>query len=147
VWSTINATGKIRNFQLVVAGIFLLNFPLSFLLYKLGAGPSAALIVSNILCIVVIPVRLFFFKKAIGIDIIEYIRKVFLINIIVFIASLILPLIIHLYLPFGITRFLAVGFISVITSVISIYSFGLTKMEKKYFLAFLKNKLHFFFTK
>lgn len=141
VWSTINATGKIRDFQLIVAGIFLLNLPFSFLLYKLGAGPSAALIVSNILCIIVIPVRLFFLKKAIGIGIIEYIRKVFLIDIIVFISSLTLPLIIHLYLPSGITRLLAVGFFSMITSIISIYILGLTKMERNYFLALLKKKL------
>lgn len=143
VWSTINATGKIRDFQLIVAGIFLLNLPLSFLLYKLGAGPSAALIVSNILCIVVIPVRLFFLKKAIGIGIIEYIRKVFLIDIIVFISSITPPLIIHLYLPSGITRLLTVGSISVVTSIISIYLFGLTKMERNYLLALIKKKLRF----
>lgn len=147
IWSTINATGKIRDFQLVVAGIFLLNLPLSFLLYKLGAGPNAALIISNILCIVVIPIRLFFLKKAVGIGIIEYIRKVFLVNIIVFIASLMFPLMIHLCLPSGITRFLIVGLVSVISSFISIYFGGLTKMERNQFLILLKNKLHFFFTK
>ncbi|NDV96124.1 hypothetical protein D0T84_14555 [Dysgonomonas sp. 521] len=142
VWAPINATGKIRDYQIFLSCIYLLILPLSFLSYKLGAEPSAALIISNILCIAVIPIRLFFLKKAIGIGIIEYIRKVFLINITVFIASLVLPLIIHLYLPFGITRFLIIGTTSVISSTISIYSFGLTSMERKFFLTLLKTKLH-----
>lgn len=142
IWAGVSATGNIRNIQLTVCVIFLLNLPLSYFLYKSGYGPSAALIVSNILCIIAIPVRLYFLKKAIKIGIFEYIRNVFIINILVFIMSIIFPLLIHLYMPYGIVRFLTVGSVSVATSISSIYLLGLTKRERKQVAVFLKNKLH-----
>jgi O-antigen/teichoic acid export membrane protein len=142
VWTTVNATGKIRNYHLIMAGIFSLNLPISYLSYKLGADPSAALIVSDILCIAVIPVRLFFLKKAINISIFEYVKKVFGINCVVFAASMILPLSVHLYMPYSIDRFLIVSFASILSSIVAVYLLGLTNGEKKYITNLLKNKLH-----
>jgi O-antigen/teichoic acid export membrane protein len=141
VYTPISAKGEIQNYWLILSGIFLLNLPLSYIFYKIGAAPSMALITSNVLCIVVIPVRLFFLKKYISIGILEYAKNVFLISVIVCAASTIIPLGIHLYMPYSIFRFFIVGITSILCSVISIYLIGLKKNEKQIIIMILKNKL------
>jgi O-antigen/teichoic acid export membrane protein len=141
VYNVVDASGKIRNFVLTVAGIQLLIFPVSYFCYKLGAPPSASFTVSIIIHIILIPVRLSFLKKRVDIGIMEYVRKVLLVNIIVFLFSFILPFIVHTQMQEEIRRFLAVCTISVITSILSIYFFGLRKEEKQFAIQYFRKKV------
>jgi O-antigen/teichoic acid export membrane protein len=140
-YTPVYAVGILKNYQLSLTCIYFLNLPMTYICYKFGASPSAALIISAITNIICIPVRLYFLKKSVQIGIREYFKNVILINILVFVPSAIFPLSIHLYLPYGFGRFVLVGVTSIISSVIFIYLLGLSKNEKKQIIILVKSRL------
>lgn len=139
------ATGKIRNYQLVVGGINLLNMPLSWLLLYLGFPVLVTYVVSislNILCLMC---RLLFANRLANIAIPHYLRKVVINVIVVACSSAILPLIIiHLLEP-SLQRMLIVVPTCILTTSFSILYIGMTASERIYIYskAFsLINKFH-----
>lgn len=65
LWMTIQATGKIKKYQLVISSVMLLNIFLSIILLSLGLPPFVVLIVKCILDIVYLAIRLTFVHKKI----------------------------------------------------------------------------------
>lgn len=126
------ATGKIRNYQLVVGGINLLNMPLSWLLLYLGFPVLVTYVVSislNILCLMC---RLLFANRLANIAIPHYLRKVVINVIVVACSSAILPLIIiHLLEP-SLQRMLIVVPTCILTTSFSILYIGMTASERIY---------------
>jgi O-antigen/teichoic acid export membrane protein len=141
-YTPVYAVGKLKNYQLTLTCIYLLNLPLAYVCYMFGASPSAALIISIILNIICMPARLYFLKKSVNIGIIEYFKNVILINVFVLVPSTILPIFVYLYLPYGFGRLLLVSITSVISSVIFIYLLGLKKNERQITIRLLKDKLN-----
>lgn len=74
--SLIQATGNIRNYQIVVSGLLLLNIPIGCLLYENGYSPEAIYYVSVILVFLSFVVRLIFLRMMGLINILEYLKKV-----------------------------------------------------------------------
>ncbi|MDR2651961.1 MAG: hypothetical protein LBC68_06555 [Prevotellaceae bacterium] len=138
IYTPIYAMGKIKNYILALSGIYLLNLPLAYVCYKMDALPSAALIISCILAIIIIPVRLYFLKKSMNIGIRDYLKNVILINGIVLIASSLLPLGLHIYMSDGIFKLLIVSFTSIICSAVFIYLIGLKRNEKRFVIMYLR---------
>ena len=60
------ATGKIRNYELLIGGGILLNLPISYVALKLGADPTATLYVSIAVSVCVTFMRAILLCKAIG---------------------------------------------------------------------------------
>lgn len=60
------ATGKIRNYQLVVSLLNILNLPVSFIVLKLGAEPTSTIIVSIVLSFITALVRAYLLQSMIG---------------------------------------------------------------------------------
>jgi O-antigen/teichoic acid export membrane protein len=138
----IQATGKIKNYLLLVSGTHLLNFPLTYLFFKLGSEPYVALIISIILSAITIFIRLFFIKKLFDVGIGEYSREVLLLSFIVSILSSLLPLGLHLKMHDGIERFIVVSVTSIISSFVFIYFLGISNVEKTYVNSIIKKKMH-----
>lgn len=126
-----SATGKIRNYQIVVGGILLLNFPISYLLLYWGMIPEITLVVAIVISQICLVARLCFLKNMIQLPIMEFIRTVYLKVIIVTVISAILPFICYYYLEASIIRFASVCSISIISSLISIYYIGCNKDERR----------------
>jgi hypothetical protein len=74
--SLIQATGNIRNYQIVVSGLLLLNIPIGCLLYENGYSPEAIYYVSVILVFISFVVRLIFLRMMGLVNILEYLKKV-----------------------------------------------------------------------
>lgn len=144
---SIQATGKIRNYQIFVAGVYLLNFPISYVFYKLGAPPSAALIILIILALINILIRLRFLNILLHINVLDYFKNVLLVSAAVMLFSSIFPIVIHTLMDEGFLRLLAVASISVFSSTLSIYFFGLQKVEKLKVKFFIKNKIEIIWTR
>lgn len=126
------ATGKIRNYQLMVGGINLLNMPLSWLLLYLGFPVLVTYIVSislNILCLVC---RLLFANRLANIVIVRYLRKVVMNVIIVACASIVLPTIITRFIEPSLQRMVIVMTTCVLTTLLSILYIGMTASERTY---------------
>lgn len=126
-----SATGKIRNYQIIVGGILLTNFPLSYLMLYWGFAPESTLVVAIIISQVCLAARLWFLKSMVKLPVIQFIKEVYLKVIIVTILSATLPMICYLLIAPSFTRFILVSCTSVITSAICIYYIGCNKNERK----------------
>lgn len=133
-----NANGRIRNYQLVVGNILLLNFPLSYTCLKLGMAPESTYLVAIAVGILCLLARLLFVRKTAKLSMGIFMKNVVLNVAMVTAASIILPYIIHALLPYGWERFVIVGFVSVITSAFSILLIGCNKNERSFILSKMK---------
>lgn len=137
----IQATGRIRDYQIFISGIYLLIFPLAYTAYKLGAAPFAALTILLVLASINIFVRLFFLKRYIHINVLDYSKNVLFVSVVVMLLSLIFPVAIYNLMSEGLLRLLTVVIVSMLSSIISIYLFGLQKVERQKVRTFIKKKM------
>ncbi len=72
------ATGRIRDYQLAVGGLQLMNLPVSYLFLKFGAAPEVTVAVAIVISQLCFFVRLTMLRAAIGISARKYIYDVYL---------------------------------------------------------------------
>lgn len=138
------ATGKIRNYQLAVGGMLLMNFPLSYLCLRLNFPPESVLIIALLIAVCCLLLRLCFLRKMVGLSVRHYLYKVCGNVVMVTSAALLLPLLFMWQMQDGFQRFLVVSLLSVICTIGSIYWIGCTSNERNFIrakvLIVLKNK-------
>lgn len=136
------ATGKIRNYQLVVGGIQLLNIPVSYVLLKLGAVPEVTVIVAIVISQICLFARLIMLSKATGFPVLKFLEEVYT-NIIfkVVAGSLVLPLIMEAAKPEGLAGFLISAGATVLWTSFVIWLLGLTTDERSWVKGMIINKL------
>lgn len=124
--------GKLRNYQLTVGGMYLMNFPLSYLCLRLEYPPESVLIVALIVAICCLLLRLVFLRKMVGLPVRRYLYKVCGNVLLVSVAALLLPLFVTLEMSDGFLRFFAVSILSVVCTLSSIYWIGCTAHERNF---------------
>ena len=125
------ATGKIRDYQLVVGGLQMMNFPVSYVCLKLGAIPETILIVAIVIGVLCLFFRLWMLRKMISINIGDFANKVLLNCICVTIVSIILPFFIRQNMPESFLALIIITLISLMCSTISILFVGCQKSERQ----------------
>lgn len=125
-----NATGNIRNYQLVVGGLYLLNLPFSYFLLKMGFIPEITLVVAIFIAVACMIARLCFLRHSIKLSVYDYVLKVVLNGLSVTVFSLILPAVCYFNISTPIWRFFAVCGVSALSSAIAIYFVGCNKSER-----------------
>lgn len=125
-----NATGKIRDYQIVVGGILLLNLPISYLLLRWGVFPEVTVIVAIIVSQLCLAARLWFLRKMIDFPVRQFITKVYFNVIAVTLLSLIVPAICYITIPPGYVRVFILGSLSICSSIATIYFVGCTREER-----------------
>lgn len=133
VGTAIQATGNIRDYQLVLSGILCLVFPLAYICYKLNATPPAALICAIVVSTINVFIRLIFIKKLLKIDPRDYLAKVICRCWITATIAAIIPSVLY----FAISQdswinFLFVCIVSGISALVSCYLIGLSTPERDY---------------
>lgn len=124
------ATGRIRNYQIVVGGLQLLNFPISYLLLLHGSQPECTLWVAIVLSIICLFVRVLMLSKMIGLSFKSYFRNVLQNVLIVALVASILPVSLTYIVEAGFFRLLYVCILSLMMTVTSIYVVGLSQTER-----------------
>lgn len=127
-----SATGKMRDYQIVVGGILLLNVPASYLLLKLGMFPEVTVIVAIVISQCCLIARLWFLKRLIDFPVMQFVKKVYLSVIGVTLLSLLLPAICYVLIPPGYVRFFVLCGVSVLSSVAVIYYVGCNAEERSW---------------
>lgn len=129
------STGNIRNYQLVVGGIQLLNLPLSYFVFKCNGDAESLFIVSILVSQLCFVSRLFMLKKIIRFfSIRRFLKEVYLNIAFVFIISAIIPIYTASILNDNLIGFLISSFTSVISSAVTVYFIGCSKSERIYIL-------------
>ena len=131
----IQATGKIKYFQIILSSLAIIGLPISYLLFRLGFEPYILSVVYLVITILDFIVLQFLLKWIIDFNILDFFKKVYLKMFSVSIA--VLPLFfLKLVFESNFIRFFTLTFLSFFWLVISIYLFGMSKVEKKLVLSF-----------
>ena len=129
---SIQATGQIRNYQLIISLVILLALPVSYLVFQYYLVPELALIVH--LCVAVMAqfVRLLFLRYYIHLRVLKYIRNVYIPLIFSLVLSFFVPYLLFEDMQTGIRRFFIVSLFSVFFASAVVYLFALNSQERKF---------------
>lgn len=125
------ATGKIRNYQLIVGGCQLMNLPVSYLLLRLGLAPESVFVVAIVVSVLCEILRLIMLKKMIGLSVSSFLKNVYLNVILVGIVSCIIPVALVFFYPLcSIVSFIILAMVSFFSAALTIYLVGCTQSDK-----------------
>lgn len=135
------ATGKIRNYQIVVGGLQMLNFPLSYLALYLGAAPESVLVVAIVLSVCCLIARLFFLRGMIGLSVRKFLSQVIVRDIAVVALSVVPVIFLNYLLPDNLLGLIGFCLPCMIITAFIIYFAGCNGMERSFLMDnFLKFK-------
>ena len=132
------ATGKIRNYQIVVGGLQLMNLPISYILLRLGFIPETVLIVAICISQCCLGTRLFMLRSMIGLSIRQYLSRVYFNVLLVTVLSAIIPCVVFYHLNETFVNVMFICVVSVICTCIVIYYIGCNKQERQFILSKVK---------
>ncbi len=138
---SVQATGKVKTYQIVISSVLILIIPLSYLFLRMGCRPNITLYITLIISIICFFIRISFMKSLLNMPIIYYIKDALLPIIIVTVISTIPPFIVHILLDESFIRLILVMLVSIISSAIAIYSLGITNVERKYINNLISSKM------
>jgi len=124
------ATGKIRDYQLVIGGLQLLNLPISYVCLKMGCIPESVLFVAIAISLIVVFVSMYMLHQLIPFDIVFFIKTVLMKVMTVTILTYFLSVCINHFMPTGILFFIANVVISIIITAIIIATIGCNQKER-----------------
>ena len=136
---SMHASGKVRDYQIVVGGLSLLTLPFVYIALKYGAEPYHAMIIAFIVEFVCHLARLFMLNKTISFPIIGFLSNVTFRVYAITILAMVFPVIVHNNIEAEIPRFISVTIVSIITTILLGYKIGFNKDEQ----AVIKDKVFY----
>lgn len=142
LWIGIYATGKIKNYQILVSAIFFVDIIIVYLLFKYyDFAPTIALFVKAIINFIVVFVRVYFTQKQIpGFSFITYLKKVLVPVLIVSTVSLLLVLILMNKQDDSLLV-VSNNVIIFVASLFATYFAGFTRGERNSIISMIKYKI------
>ena len=137
------ATGKIRNYSIIVGGLNMMNFPFSYLLLYWGFEPESTILLAIVISQGCFIIRIVMLRKKTGLSARNFIREVYMNIIIVSVLSCIFPMLIYNVVGDRVLRIVLVVVGSFISTSTVIYYVGCTSNER----AFVKSKIRKLFKK
>lgn len=142
--TSLQASGHIRNYQVVTGLLLILTVFLSYFLFVLGMPAVFAYFISIAINMIIVVESLYFTNKEVGLSVNYFIKEVILRSVcVVLLSSFISLIIINLLSPsFG--RFVLVILCSLIVTTVSISAFGLNSSERIVMRKAIANKIKLF---
>lgn len=131
LWMSVQATGKIRSYQILMACLIFMNFPMAYLVLKLGFPVYTVWIVRIIINLITMIARCIYMKQRLQFPISQYIRNVIIPILIVTIASLPVPLILYNQIDNFWLNMFVVGFATFFVAILAVYFMGMNTHEKE----------------
>lgn len=132
------ATGKIRNYQLVVGGLQMMNLPVSYLLLRMGMFPEVVIVVAIVISQCCLAARLLMLRGMIGLSVRKYLNKVYINVLAVTTIAAVLPFLMTNFLTESFLNFTLSSLVAIICTGVTIYYVGCNKAERQFVL----NKLY-----
>ncbi len=138
-----NATGNVRNYQLVVGGILLLNLPLSYLFLYLGMMPEIVVVVAIVVEILAFLARMYMLPSTIKeFKPLLFMRDVTLKCLIVTLFAVPVPVLAYIWLPENAYTFVLNVCLCLLSSGIVIYFIGCSTNERTMFMTAVSKIKH-----
>lgn len=132
------ATGKIRNYQIIVGGLQMMNFPLSYLFLKMGFLPEVVVMIAIALSLVCLVARLIMLRGMIQLPVSRFLHNVCGKILLVTVLSVIIPLLVRWKLPANLYGLIISCIICLIWTAAILFIFGCSVSERR----FLRDRLH-----
>lgn len=132
------ATGNIRNYQIVVGGLQMMNLPVSYILLRLGLFPEIVMVVAIIISQCCLAARLYMLRGMIGLSARKYLKHVYFNVLVVTVLSAVVPVIVSQNTGEGFFNFILLCLLSLICSVLSIYYVGCNRHERQVIVSKVK---------
>lgn len=140
--TSMHASGKVRDCQIVVGGLSLLTLPLAYLLLKMGYNPTSALVAALFISVLCLFARVALLSRTIEFPAVSFLRQVALKMLLLTIASYAIPLALYHFTNVNWWTFIIVCIVSFISGVIFSYYLGIEKHEREVIMLKIKEKLH-----
>ena len=128
---TVQATGKIKYYQIIRSIVVVLTLPLSWITLLCDANPAIVFWVTMFVTIINQPVSLIILHSVFIYSYREYIKRVLVPCALFTVIMPIIPIFIHQTLSNSVIRFFSVGLSVILTSIVICYFVVLTKDERK----------------
>ena len=132
------ATGKIRNYQLVVGGFQMMNLPVSYILLRLGAFPETVLIVAIVISQLCLASRLYMLRRLIGLKARDFIKKVYINVTVVTMQSTVIPFVLASTLEDNIWSFIMLCATAFSSTLFVEFYVGCTARERQFVVSKVK---------
>lgn len=131
LWMSVQATGKIRNYQILMASLIFLNFPLAYIVLKIDLPVYTVWVVRIIVNVVTMTARCVYMKKNLDFPLLPYFRNVIVPIFFVTIAALPIPIILHYCVSGFWQNLIVVGFSTLTVTILDVYFIGMNAHEKE----------------
>jgi hypothetical protein len=129
LWMSVQATGNIRNYQIIISLLFILNLPVSFIFIKLGFNPPVVMLIKIIVDAIVLTTRVLFLKSLLKVPIKLFLQEVFLKLILLVLIVIPIPLFVKTKFD-GWNQVIITTSISILITALGIYWIGMKKNER-----------------
>ena len=129
------ATGNIRNYQLLVGGLQMLNLPFAYLFLRWGYPPESVFVISIVVSVCCEMARLYMLRGMINLSIGSFLRNVYFNVILVTLIAAVIPIGLSTVLSNDIVGFLVNCICCVLCAGLSILYIGFTGKERKMILS------------
>lgn len=136
-----NATGDIKEYQIVMGLFNLMILPCAYVALKLGIDAASTELISVTFMLLSLFPRIHFVKKHIPIDYLTFIRQVIIPVSLVSVLTYIPSCLIHAYLPYGYGYMVISIICTLLISGLIIVSVGLSKSERAFIFNTVKAKI------
>ena len=133
------ATGKLKKYSITITSIGILEFPLAWTFFAIGAAPEYAYYTYIAIKITVLIARMFLLQNMIDLKVKTYIKNVFTPIIITAATAIIAPTIIHYYMDESIIRLIIVTATSIVSTALAALYLGMTTNERGFITTKVKN--------
>ncbi len=140
LWMSVQATGKIKNYQLLMSFLILTNIPISYLFLVCGYPAEIVFVIRILVNVITSVCRVLYLKKHIGFNVWAYLRDVCVPCVLLVVFSL--PTSLFRYSDIqGFALVPLVITVSVLCCLLFVYLIGLTRSERSFINNAIKNKI------
>lgn len=140
----VQATGKIKNYQMILGTFIFLSLPISYLVLKLGGSPESVYYVLISVTFLTLVFRMFFVKNLLGFKPLVFVRNVILpISLTVLVVIATQQILKYLFIKvqaLNFVEFLIQSFLYVIIAGLGILFIGIKANERRALIAFVKKR-------
>ena len=141
LWTAVNATGKIKYYQIIMSTILIANVPAGYIMLYYGYAPETVWFSRIFFNLVAMIARLIYLKRIILFPICKYIKDVLLPLFFMIIITFIISYISNISVNNINLNFVLTVLVSIVSVIIISYYVVLTKSEKEKLLFIIKSKL------
>lgn len=140
LWMFVQATGKIRNYQILIGVLIFLNFPLAYIVLKAGMSVYSVWVVRIVVNAIVFAVRCVYINRKYDFPLLGYCKRVILPVLAISVVAVPLSFLVRESVSGHWTQFIVSCAFAVCMTTVLTFLFGLSKKERNFVLEAIRSK-------